>query len=70
VGGEFQWTIPMRAYSAACWLAMCAQRHMYEFGTTHEQLAQITLTRAVTPGSTPWRFSAIRSRSTTISRRA
>jgi acetyl-CoA acetyltransferase len=43
VGGEFQWSIPMRAYSAACWLAMNAQRHMYEFGTTQEQLAQITL---------------------------
>ncbi|MEY2398554.1 MAG: hypothetical protein QOJ00_1728, partial [Actinomycetota bacterium] len=43
MGGDMQWTIPMRAYSAACWLAMCAQRHMYEFGTTQEQLAQITL---------------------------
>jgi len=43
MGGSFQWMIPMRAYSAACWLAMCAQRHMYEFGTTQEQLAQIAL---------------------------
>ncbi|MEY2425686.1 MAG: hypothetical protein QOI61_1258, partial [Actinomycetota bacterium] len=43
MGGTFQWLIPMRAYSAACWLAMCAQRHMHEFGTTQEQLAQIAL---------------------------
>ncbi len=43
MGGDFQWLIPMRAYSAACWLAMVAHRHMHEFGTTHEQLAQITL---------------------------
>ena len=43
MSGEMQWTIPMRSYSAACWLAMCAQRHMYEFGTTQEQLAQIAL---------------------------
>ena len=43
MGGDFQWLIPMRAYSAACWLAMCANRHMYEFGTTPEQLAQIAL---------------------------
>ena len=43
MAGEMQWTIPMRAYSAACWLAMVAHRHMYEFGTTQEQLAQIAL---------------------------
>lgn len=43
MSGEMQWTIPMRAYSAACWLAMCAHRHMHEYGTTQEQLAQISL---------------------------
>ncbi|MDP1793664.1 MAG: thiolase family protein [Acidimicrobiales bacterium] len=43
MGGDMQWTIPMRAYSAACWIAMAAQRHMHEFGTTQEQLAQISL---------------------------
>ena len=29
-----QWTLPFRAYSAANWLAMNAQRHFHEFGTT------------------------------------
>jgi acetyl-CoA acetyltransferase len=38
-----QWTLPFRAYSAANWLAMYAQRHFHEFGTTREQLAQIAL---------------------------
>ena len=53
MGGEFQWIIPMRAYSAACWLAMCAQRHMYEFGTTQEQLAQIALNARRHAGRNP-----------------
>ena len=53
IGGEFQWLIPMRAYSAACWLAMCAQRHMHEFGTTQEQLAQITLNARRHAGRNP-----------------
>ena len=53
MGGEFQWLIPMRAYSAACWLAMCAQRHMHEFGTTHEQLAQIALNARRHAGRNP-----------------
>jgi len=43
VGGFLQWTLPYRAYSAACWLAMNAQRHFYEFGTTREQLAWVAL---------------------------
>ena len=32
-----------RAPSATTWIAMFAQRHFYEFGTTREQLAQIAL---------------------------
>jgi acetyl-CoA acetyltransferase len=43
VTGAQQWTIPLRAYSAANWLAMYAQRHFHEFGTTEKQLAQIAL---------------------------
>ncbi len=39
----FQWSLPFRAYSAANWLAMNAQRHFHEFGTTREQMAQIAL---------------------------
>lgn len=43
MGGALQWSIPFRAYSAANWLAMNCTRHMHEFGTTVEQLAQIAL---------------------------
>lgn len=43
MGGTLQWSIPFRAYSAANWLAMNCHRHMHEFGTTPEQIAQIAL---------------------------
>ncbi len=42
--GMMEYTIPFRSYSAANWIAMFAQRHFHEFGTTREQLAQIPLT--------------------------
>jgi acetyl-CoA acetyltransferase len=42
-GGMLQWTLPFGAASAACWIAMFAERHFYEYGTTREQLAQIAL---------------------------
>jgi acetyl-CoA acetyltransferase len=38
-----EYTLPFRAYSAANWIAMVAQRHFHEYGTTREQLAQIAL---------------------------
>jgi len=41
--GMVQWTLPFRAYSAANWLALYAQRHFHEFGTTRGQFAQIAL---------------------------
>jgi len=44
VTGFAQWEIPFGAMSAANWLALHAVRHMHEFGTTREQLAQIALT--------------------------
>jgi len=43
VSGSLQWSLPFRAYSAANWLALNAQRHFHEFGTTREQLAMIAL---------------------------
>ena len=43
VGGPMQWSIPFRAYSAANWLAINAQRHFHEYGTTRQQLAAIAL---------------------------
>jgi acetyl-CoA acetyltransferase len=53
IGGVFQWSIPFRAYSAANWLAMCAQRHMHEFGTTPEQMAQIAINARTNAGRNP-----------------
>jgi acetyl-CoA acetyltransferase len=41
--GFLEWTLPFGAPSAANWIAMCAQRHFHEYGTTREQLAQIAL---------------------------
>jgi acetyl-CoA acetyltransferase len=42
-GPMMEYTLPFRAYSAANWIALFAQRHFHEFGTTREQLAQIAL---------------------------
>jgi acetyl-CoA acetyltransferase len=53
VGGPMQWSLPFRAYSAANWLAMNAQRHFHEFGTTREQLAQIALNARRNAGLNP-----------------
>jgi acetyl-CoA acetyltransferase len=41
--GFMQWLLPYGAASAANWIAMYAQRHFYEYGTTREQLGQIAL---------------------------
>jgi acetyl-CoA acetyltransferase len=43
MGGFMQWALPYGAPSAANWIAMYAQRHFHEFGTTREQLAWIAL---------------------------
>lgn len=42
--GALQWTLPFGAASAANWVALFAQRHFHEYGTTREQLAQVALT--------------------------
>ena len=42
-GSFMQWTLPFGAPSAANWIAMMANRHFFEFGTTREQLAWIAL---------------------------
>ncbi len=41
--GQLEYTLPFRAYSAANWIALVAQRHFHEFGTTREQMAWIAL---------------------------
>ena len=38
-----EWTLPFSAPSAAIWIAMFAQAHFHEYGTTREQLAWIAL---------------------------
>jgi acetyl-CoA acetyltransferase len=42
-GATMEFTLPFRSYSAANWIALFAQRHFHEYGTTREQLAQIAL---------------------------
>ena len=44
--GFMQWTLPFGAPSAANWIAMMAQRHFHEFGTTREQLGADRAQRA------------------------
>lgn len=51
--GTMQWSVPFRAYSAAIWIAMYAQRHFHEYGTTREQLAQIALNARRNAGKNP-----------------
>ncbi len=41
--GFMEWVLPYGAPSAAPWIAMMAQRHFHEFGTTREQLGQIAV---------------------------
>lgn len=41
--GFMEWVLPYGAPSAASWIAMMAQRHFHEFGTTSEQLGQIAV---------------------------
>jgi acetyl-CoA acetyltransferase len=43
VTGNSQWVSPFGAFSAACWTAQFATRHMKRYGMTREQLAQIAI---------------------------
>lgn len=51
--GMMEYTIPFRAYSAANWIAMFAQRHFHEYGTTREQLAWIAINARRNAGKNP-----------------
>ena len=51
--GMMEWTLPFRAYSPANWVALYAQRHFHEFGTTREQLAWIALTARANAARNP-----------------
>lgn len=52
-GGFMQWSLPFGAVSAANWLAMVAQRRMYEFGLTREQLGAIAVNNRANAGLNP-----------------
>jgi acetyl-CoA acetyltransferase len=43
VTGMMQWMLPFGAFSGPTWMALNARRHMHEYGTTREQIAQISL---------------------------
>ncbi|WP_054107266.1 thiolase family protein [Novosphingobium sp. AAP83] len=43
ITGNSQWVSPFGAFSAACWTAQFAMRHMKRYGMTREQLAQIAI---------------------------
>jgi acetyl-CoA acetyltransferase len=43
MGSSMQWTLPYAAPSAANWIAMMANRHFHEFGTTREHLGAIAI---------------------------
>jgi acetyl-CoA acetyltransferase len=51
--GFMEWTLPYAIPSAAPWIALMAQRHFHEFGTTREQLAQIALNARKNAGLNP-----------------
>ena len=53
VRGIFQWMLPFHAYSAAIWVALYAQRHMHEFGTTREQLGAMAINSRRNAGGNP-----------------
>jgi acetyl-CoA acetyltransferase len=44
VSGAREWMLPFHEYSAVNMAAMVARRHMYDYGTTREQLGAIALT--------------------------
>ena len=52
--GFLEWTLPFRAYSPANWMAMMAQRHFHEYGTTREQLAMIAINARKNAAKTPY----------------
>lgn len=62
---ELPWGVSIPAF-----YALIARRHMHEFGTTPEQLAEVAVTMRRHAGLNPGPDSASRSRSTTFSRPA
>ena len=53
VGSFMQWSLPFGAPSAANWIAMMAQRHFHEYGTTREQLGWVAVNARRNAGLNP-----------------
>ncbi len=53
VSGFRRWLAPFDAVSAANWISLYAQRHMYEFGTTREHLGRIAVNNRRNAGRNP-----------------
>ena len=53
LGSFMQWSIPYGAPSAANWIALYAQRHFHEFGTTERQLGAIAVNSRRNAGLNP-----------------
>lgn len=53
IEGDTQFQVPFRAMSAAQWIAMFAQRHFHEFGTTKEQLGWVAINARRNAGLNP-----------------
>ncbi len=53
MSGFMSWNIVFSAPSAAIWIAMFAQRHFHQYGTTREQLAWIALNARRNAGLNP-----------------
>ena len=53
VDDNLQWLLPFGATSGINWLALYAQRHFHEFGTTREQLGQVALNARRNAASNP-----------------
>ena len=43
ISGPFQWMVPFRGYSAVNTVALYAQRHFHDYGTTRETLGEIAI---------------------------
>jgi acetyl-CoA acetyltransferase len=53
VSGFRRWMVPFDSHSPANWIALFAQRHMHEFGTTREHLGTIAVNNRRNAGGNP-----------------
>ncbi|MEM1402138.1 MAG: thiolase family protein [Pseudomonadota bacterium] len=53
ISGPFQWMVPFGGYSAVNTVALYAQRHFHDFGTTRETLGEIAINNRRNAGLNP-----------------